>query len=312
MGDYYLVGERNRNWGRWGEDDRIGTLNHITDHRLVQASRMVRKGRIFTLALPLAADGPAPNRGGRVNPIHFMIIAPSDSHITSHFASPDGMVVTDDGITMPMQCSTQWDGLGHVGYGGCFYNNVPYDSVSTLAGSTMLSIDDIVARGVAGRGVLLDIAALRGVDRMKAGDAITPADLEAAEKRQGVRVGGGDILLVRTGWIRHFTIDRSPQAFWAGEPGIDLSCAEWLNRREVAAIASDNFGVEVGQPNAKVSMEVHCVLIRDMGMTLGEIFDLDALAADCAADGVWDFFFTAPPLRVKGGVGSPITPLAIK
>ena len=312
MTDYRVVGAANRNWGRWGVDDKIGTLNHITDHRLVQASRLVRRGKIFNLALQLSANGPAPNMGGRVNPVHYMIIAPSDGHLIKHMVTPDEVVVTDDGITMPLQCSTQWDGLGHVGYDGCFYNNVPYGTVSTLGGSSVLSIDDIVEKGVSGRGVLLDIASLRDVAMMSAGDTIGPADLDAAEKRQGVRVGAGDILLVRTGWIRNFTVNGSASAFWAGEPGIGLACAEWLNRREVSAIAADNFGVEVVHLGAKVALDVHCVLIRDMGMTLGEIFDLDALAADCATDGVWEFFFTAAPLRVKGGVGSPITPLAFK
>ena len=146
---------------------------------------------------------------------------------------------------------------------------------------------------------------------MQIGEEITPADLEAAEKRQNVRVGAGDILLIRTGWIQQFTIHGSATNFWKGEPGIGLSCVEWLYKREVAAIAADNFGVEVVAAG-EMSLVCHCVLIRDMGMTLGEIFNLDALAADCEEDGVWEFFFTSPPLNVQNGVGSPITPLAIK
>lgn len=312
MDDFRTIGAKNRNWGRWGEDDRLGTLNHIRDHHVVQASKLVRRGKIFNLALQLSAHGPAPGINGRINPLHFMSITPLDMHAINHVVVPADILVTDDWITMPLQCSTQWDGLGHVGYDGCFYNSVSHDTITTLGGSSVLSIEDIVEKGVSGRGVLLDIAALRGVDRLGAGEAITPLDLEAAERRQGVRAGAGDILLIRTGWIRNFTVDGSAQAFWAGEPGIDLSCAEWLNRREIAAVASDNFGVEVVKATGKVDLKVHCVLIRDMGMTLGEIFDLDGLAADCAADGVWDCFFTAAPLRVKGGVGSPITPIAIK
>jgi kynurenine formamidase len=159
---------------------------------------------------------------------------------------------------------------------------------------------------------LLDIARLNGVARLAAGEAITSGMLEAAEEKQGVRVGAGDILLFRTGWLSHFTLDGDADAYWRGAPGIDLDCCRWLYDREVAAIASDNWGIESSPPDRSGGQPVHPVLIRDMGMTLGEIFDLDALAADCASDGVWEFFLTAPPLRVVGGVGTPVTPLAIK
>jgi kynurenine formamidase len=225
---------------------------------------------------------------------------------------PDHVCISDDYITMPLQSVTQWDGLGHVGYDDRLYNDVPASSITTLGGSPRLSIHRIAEKGVVGRGVLLDIAALQDVERLEAGFRITPEMLEAAEARQGVQVGAGDILLVRTGWIRHFTVERQPEPFWKGEPGIALECAEWLHKREVAAIASDNWGVEASPADRSGGLPCHSVLIRDMGMTLGEIFDLDVLAADCAADGVWDFFFTAPPLKVVNGVGTPITPLAIK
>lgn len=164
-----------------------------------------------------------------------------------------------------------------------------------------------------GRGVLLDIAAFRNEEILEAATVITLADFEAAEARQGVRVGEGDILLFRTGLIRHFTVHGSVERYWKGEPGIDLSCVGGRHERGVAAIASDNWSIEAIPPNPEKHMlPVHCVLIRDLGMTLGEIFDLESLAEDCAEDGVWEFFFTAPVLKVVNGVGSPITPLAFK
>lgn len=309
--DFRALGNRLSNWGRWGDADRIGTLNHITSSALVDAGKLIKKGRIFDLSIPLGANGPAVGGGGRVNPIHLMGITPSDTHILKHILTPPDMLVADDWITMPLQCATQWDGLGHVGYDGHFYNNVPAETITTLGGSAVLSIEDIIQKGPIGRGVLLDITALRGGKPLAIGEEITPQELEAAEIRQKVRVGEGDILLLRTGWIQQFTVQKSAANFWKGEPGIGLSCTEWLHKRQVAAIAADNFGVEV-VPAGTMSLICHCVLIRDMGMTLGEIFDLDALAADCEADGVWDFFFTSPPLKVQHGVGSPITPLAIK
>lgn len=309
--DFRALGSKLSNWGRWGDDDHIGTLNYITPDALVNSSRLIKTGKIFDLSLPLGANGPAAAAGGRSNPIHLMGITPGDTPILNAFVTPKDTIVADDWITMPLQCATQWDGLAHVGYDGCFYNDVPSQSVSTFGGSTVLAVGDIIAKGPTGRGVLLDITALYDGKPLEIGYEITADELEAAEKRQNVRVGTGDILLVRTGWIQQFTIHKSVATFNNGEPGIGMSCLEWLHNRGVAAIASDNWGVEV-VPAGTVLLICHCVLIRDMGMTLGETFELDALAADCEVDGVWEFFFTSPPLKFENAVGSPITPLAIK
>ena len=123
----------------------------------------------------------------------------------------------------------------------------------------------------------------------------------------------GDIVLFRTGWRRFFVKERSGARFTSTGPGLGLACCEWLHARDVAAVCSDNAAIEALPGEIPgVALPVHMVLIRDMGMTLGEIFDLEELAADCEADGVWEFFFTAPALKVTRGVGSPLNPLAIK
>ena len=301
------VGRALSNWGRWGADDQLGTLNHITPERTAAAARLARTGRLFDLGICAMKNGIQRKDGVRRNPLHLMQLTPLDMR-----DDPEHVCISDDYITMPLQSVTQWDGLGHVGYDDRLYNDVPASSITTLGGSPRLSIHRIAEKGVVGRGVLLDIAGLHGVERLEAGFRILPEALERAEAQQGVRVGPGDILLVRTGWIRHFTVDNDVEPFWRGEPGIGLECAAWLHGREVAAIASDNWGVEVSPPDRSGGLPCHSVLIRDMGMTLGEIFDLDALAADCRQDGVWEGFFTAPPLKVLNGVGSPITPLLIK
>ena len=305
--DFREVGKKLSNWGRWGDDDRIGTLNHITAQRIAAAAHGVRTGEVIQLGLPLSNNGIQVGLGGRVNPIHMMSLTPPD------FADRlDKMIVADDVLFLPLQSVTQWDGLGHVGYDDLLYNGIPSGSITTGAGSVNLSIDQIAAKGVAGRGVLVDIPRLKGVDRLAAGDEITPADLDAALARQGEQTQPGDILLVRTGWIRMFTEDGNAAAYWNGEPGLNLDCAEWLHEREISAVASDNWGIEAMPANDDTfAMPVHCVLIRDMGMTLGEVFLLDALGDACEAAGRWSFFFTAPPLLVVGGVGTPLTPLAI-
>jgi kynurenine formamidase len=305
MEDFRELGKRLSNWGRWGAEDERGTLNLITPERLVAAGALIRKGAVFDLGIPFDDQGPQPG-GPRINPVHLM----SQTGDTQVF--PGGFRYADDYIFMPLQGASQWDALAHVYYDGQLYNGYPASDV-TVVGAFHDTIDRI-AKGVAGRGVLLDIARLRGVDWLDQGDVITPDDLEGAIAAQGgVEVGTGDIILFRTGWRRMFLERQSAQEFMAGEPGLGQDCCAWLHEREVAAVCSDNWAIEVlpGE-DPEVVLNVHMVLIRDMGMTLGEILDFEELAADCAADGVWEFFFCAPPLKVTRGVGSPINPLAIK
>jgi len=303
--DFKVIGGRLSNWSRWGADDQRGTLNFITPERIVEAARRVRTGKTFELSIPIGADGPQTGLGGRINPLHFMTVMPTDLDLRG------GVNISDDFISMPLQGATQWDSLAHVGYDDLFYNNVPVGSVKALGGAPRNAIDNALP-GIVGRGVLVDLARSRSVEWLQAGDAIEPDELDAALAAQGVSVGSGDILAVRTGWRRKALVD-GWENWMAGNPGLGLACAAWLHDREVAAVVSDNWCIEV-QPAAAGTgiLPLHCVLIRDLGMMLGEIFDLEDLAADCAADGIWEFFLSAAPLRVVGGVGSPVSPLAIK
>ncbi len=302
--DFRELGKRLSNWGRWGAEDERGTTNLITPERLVAAARLVRQGKSFDLGIPLGADGPQPG-GGRINPVHLM----SQTGAGQNF--PGGFHFADDYIFMPLQGASQWDALAHVFYDDTLYNGFPASAVG-LGGAERDSIDK-QAKGIAGRGVLLDIAALKGVNWLDAGYAITPQDLDSAAQRQGVQVQAGDILLFRTGWRRKFLEEKNPQTFMSGEPGLGIACCAWLREHDIAAVCSDNWAIEVLPGELPdVALPVHMVLIRDLGMTLGEILDFEELAADCAADGVWEFFFCSPPLKVSKGVGSPINPLAIK
>jgi kynurenine formamidase len=300
------LARRVSNWGRWGSEDERGTLNFITPEHIRRAAACVRRGVVFNLGLPLGADGPQIGQGGRVNPLHIMTA--TEGRLS---AAPDGPRYADDLVVMPLQCATQWDSLAHVYYDGQLYNGFPASNV-TSAGAARNAIDRL-GPGIVSRGVLLDLARARGVERVAPGFAIAPADLEAAERAQGVRVESGDVLLVRTGHLAVFTRDGDRVGYMRQMPGLGIACVEWLHQREVAAIASDTNAVEVIPfENPAVPLPLHALCIRDMGLTLGEMFDLDALAADCAADGTWQFLFSAPPLRVTGGVGSPVNPLALK
>jgi kynurenine formamidase len=299
------VGRELSNWGRWGPDDEVGTLNLVTPEHIRAAAAEVRSGTVFQLSIPVGRDGPQTGLGGRLNPVHLMTMQHSDW-------DPAGLQVADDWISMPLQSGTQWDALSHIAYDGLMYNGHSADQVSARFGARRLAVDAMTGR-LTGRGVLLDIARLRGVDWLAAGTAIAPAELEAAERAQGVTVGAGDFLLVRTGWRARFLAD-GVDGWMTSEPGLDFDCARWLHDREVAAVGSDNWAVEVlpASDKAGVLLPLHCILIRDMGMPLAEILDLDALAVDCAGDGRWSFLFVAPPLHISNAVGSPTTPIAIK
>lgn len=303
--DFRQLGAQLSNWGRWGPDDERGTLNHITAADLVAAAGLVRAGKVFDLGIPFGADGPQAPGSSRINPVLLVSETGAGQEL------PDGVHYADDYIFMPLQAASQWDALAHVFYDGAMYNGFPSDSI-TSRGAAHCSIDRL-GRGVAGRGVLVDVARFRGVDWLDPSDVITAGDLDAVCAAQGVTVGRGDIVLVRTGWRRKFVTDHDAAAWRSPQPGLGIDCCQWLADREVAAVGADNRAVEVlpAQPPNGL-LPLHMVLIRDMGMPLAEILDLEELAGDCAADGVWEFFLCAPPIKFTGAVGSPINPLALK
>ncbi len=302
--DMRALGRKVRNWGRWGADDERGTTNLITAERVRDAAGLIRTGETFALGIPLDGDGPQPG-GARMNPIRLM------SETGQEQVLPGGFKWADDYVFMPLQAGSQYDSLAHVHYDDQLYNGHPGDGM-TVKGAGKCGIHT-QAGGIAGRGVLLDVARHRGVEWLDAGTAIGPEELEAVAAAQQVEVGSGDILLIRTGWRRKFLADKDAAGFMAGEPGLGLDCAAWLRERDVAVVGSDNWAIEVMPGEHPGSaFELHMVLIRDMGMTLAEMLDFEDLAAACATDDRWDFFYAGPPLPFTRGVGSPINPLAIR
>jgi kynurenine formamidase len=309
--------QRYSNWGRWGADDELGTLNHIQPSDVVAASGLVHGGRVFSLAIPVDENGPQSGGFGRFNPIHLMIrdgnAAATGTTVRDFYGGRDRWIRgTDDLLILPLQSGTQWDALAHIVFDGHIYNG--YDA--TDVGSKGAIRNDIAKtrERIVGRGVLLDIPRLKGVPWLEAGDAIHATDLEAAARAQGVEVGRGDIVLIRTGQMAQCRAAGGWGSYAGGDaPGLALDTVGWIHDHDLAAVASDTWGVEV-LPNetADVFQPLHIILIVHMGLLVGEIFDLEALAADCGSDGRYEFLFTAPPLPITGGVGSPVNPLAIK
>ncbi len=307
--DFDSLAGKLRNWGRWGEADQRGALNHIGPETLKNAAAEVRDGKLFNLGLAFDRNGPQPGRG-RFNPM----VYPTDLFTPLNPAVPN-VCFSDDVIHMPLQCATQWDALSHVHYDGQLYNGCNARECLTEKGALKLGINHLASPGIVSRGVLVDIARLKGVQRLPIDYAITVDDLNAACEKEGVTVNVGDILLVRTGHMQWFTADGDRAAFMGLQPGLSPACAEWAHDKSLAAVAADNMAVEILDPEgfgSAVPLAFHMLALRDMGMPLGEMFNMEALAADCAADGRYSCMLTAPPLEVTGGFGSPVNPLALK
>jgi kynurenine formamidase len=302
-----------RNWGRWGPDDEIGTLNFITPDAIARASRLVTSGKVFALGIPLQREGPQSGTRQRFNPIHSMFRDGGDQPRTpADVEAMEGYGGSDDWIVMPLQCATQWDSLAHIFYEGKMWNG--YDAtLVTSTGAAKNSIDKTIDR-IVGRGVLLDIARWKGVRALEPGYAVTVDDLEGTAAAEGVEIERGDILLVRTGHMTRY-LDRNDWHYYDLDPfpGVSVYTAPWMYAKEIAAVASDNYAVEV-RPSEIIGFRnpFHVCAIPNMGLTLGEIFYLEALAEDCVADGRWTFLLVAPPLPVARAVGTPINPYALK
>ncbi|MCI4644760.1 MAG: cyclase family protein [Hyphomonadaceae bacterium] len=300
--------EKYRNWGRWGEADERGTLNFVSPEMIVKAAGLVKQGKTFALAIPFDHNGPQTGENGRINPMHSMTFDGCDT-----LPLPHGIGFSDDTIFMPLQCATQWDALSHAFDRGKAYNGHDASVVSSL-GAAKNGIEK-VSNNFVGRGILLDIARSKGVESLAPGYAITEEDLEACVAAQGQssNIQSGDFVLVRTGQMGHCKANGWGAYAGGDAPGLSFYSADWLFRNELAAIATDTWGFEVRPNELPGSFQpLHQVVLPNMGLHIGEIFDLEDLAEDCAGDGIYEFMFVAPPLPITGAVGSPINPYAIK
>jgi kynurenine formamidase len=217
---------------------------------------------------------------------------------------------TDDLLLMGCQTTTQWDALCHLYYDNLLYNGYPAETVSS-EGARFAGIDK-VHTDMVGRGVLLDFPRYFGIDVLEPGYGITGPELENCAKSHGVEIMTGDFLLVRTGLMSLVHGDDWTEYYKDPRPGLHYSATEWIAEKCVATVSTDTSGVEAFSELLEMTNPFHMVALRDMGVHLGEFWYLEELAEDCAADGVYEFMLVAQPLRIEGGAGSPLNPLAIK
>ena len=293
------------NWERWGADDRRGTLNLIDAAAVLRGVTAARAGKVFSLAIPFDEDGPQTGAiPGRENPAREMLLV--NTPFTGDTAD---FCTSDDKVSMGVQAATHWDALAHAGYEDRLYNDVPFSTVDD-EGAHELGIDRFGP--VVSRGVVLDVARALGVETFEDGHPISGDDLDRAAALGEVTVEPGDVLLVRTGQMAYLAVgDRD--RFSHPSPGLSLQSVEWLRDHDVAAVATDTLVFECfpGE-DPDVLLPVHLLHLRDMGLPQGQLWALDELAADCAADGRHECLLVATPIPFTRGLGGPVAPTAVK
>ena len=309
--DLHAAAERNRQWGRWGPEDELGTLNNVTAQMVAGAATLVRKGKSFGLAMNYDINGPqrTARDNKRFNPVHTFFVTGTDCcSDMSEFRDIRG---ADDMITMPLQCGTQWDALSHIFYYDKMWNGFDARLVGTT-GAKKCGIEKTRDRFV-GRGVLLDIPRYLGVPWLPDGYGIGVELLDACADFQGIAVGAGDFVLVRTGQMERCLLQGWGTFAGGDAPGLTFATSDWCRRKDIAAVATDTWGVEVRPNEVKgIFQPWHWVVIPMIGLSLGEMFYLKELAEDCATDKVYEFMFVGAALPFTGAVGCPLNPMAIK
>jgi kynurenine formamidase len=290
---------RASNWGRWGDEDERGALNLIGPEQVCRAAQLVRAGRVFQLGLSVQAVG-VPRYPTRPPAVHLMMRDGGD--YLAGAIRPGNVGTADDYLGLATHGTTHIDALSHLWYDSALYNGVhPREVLSS--GASRNGIDKIGP--IVARGVLLDVAGAAGLERLPGGHAIGVEELEDCLERQRVEVGAGDVVLVRTGWLTQFADDAD--VYNGPQPGLAVSTVPWLVERDVAVVGADNYAVECLPDPAGGNVPLHQRLLRDYGVHLIELLDLEELAAARA----WEFLFIAAPLRITHGVGSPLNPVAV-
>lgn len=301
------------NWGRWGNDDRLGTLNFVTPEVTLAAASEIREGVSVSCAWDI--DGTDDLHGA---PKRFMIntgqgLADEHRVFQKHRRPTDRSAGAAEyvGFAFHGMNMTHLDALSHIFWDHAMFNGVPAEHVTAHAGAVSLAVTD-VAQGITSRGVLLDIPPVVGVDWLDPGFGVTPEHLHAAEERQGVTVRPGDIVFLRVGYSKRRRAE-GPRPMNLGQAGFHASALPWLHERQVAVIGNDGGqdAMPSGYQRDGLAMPIHTIGITAMGLWLLDNLDLEPLADACEQRQRWSFFLHLAPLRLAGATGSPLNPIAI-
>jgi kynurenine formamidase len=296
------------NWGRWGAEDELGTINLITPDKRVQAAALVTDGVSVTCARPWSTEIAADTT---FQPMRFMV----DSGEGRATAAPERQVARRGaaefiGMVFHGYTITHVDAPSHYFWEGRMYNGRSSELVTSREGAGAAAIEAL-RDGVVSRGVLLDVARLRGVDAVPLGEGVMPGELEAAECAQGVRVEPGDVLLVRTGYYGRRLRQGAVRPMEDGSPALHVACCPWLRERGVAMVGTDTHNDVAPPPYPALGNAFHVVSLVAMGLWLIDNANLEDLARACAARRRWQFLLAVAPLRLARVTGSPVNPIAV-
>lgn len=282
------------NWDRWGPDDELGTLNHLSAESTVAAARLVERGRVVSLAHDIDVERTAKNP----HPASHMMLYMGDKPVTV----ADQVTIVPHSFTV-----THVDAVSHGIFDGRVYNGRDVSDVVTRTGLTHGSV--LAQRdGVVTRGVLLDVALARGQDWLAAGEPVTPADLDAAAQAAGVEVGSGDAVIVRVG-LEPREEAEGPEDITV-RAGLTPDCLRWFHDRDIALYGGDCFDL-LPSGSEEYPWIFHQVALAAMGLVLLDNVAVEELAAVCTAENRWEFLLSVAPLRIPGGTGSAVNPLAV-
>jgi len=295
------------NWGRWGAEDQLGTINLITPDRRRRAARLVADGMPVSCARPISTEIAADTT---FQPLRFMV----DSGEGRDTASPERVLQRRGasefiGMVFHGYTITHVDTPAHYFWNGRIYNGRSCNLITSREGAQVESVD-LLRDGVVSRGVLLDIAALRG-RWLSAGEGVMPEDLEAAEKAAGLRVEEGDILLLRTGYYGRRLKEGPRSPMKDGSPAAHVACAPWFRERGIAMLGTDTHNDVTPVPYPGIGNALHVVALVTLGLWLIDNMNLEELAQACAARRRWEFMLTIAPLRLQNTTGSPVNPIAL-
>src|SRR5579862_5733292 len=285
------------NWGRWGKQDQLGALNLITPAKRKEAAALVKEGVSVSLARDTETEKALDNDSPFVHEMNNTGANP----LAGSYAM-DTYKVSYHGYA-----HTHMDSLSHLFYNGKMFNGFSKDEV-TKQGAGKLAILN-VKNGILTRGLLIDIPWLKGVPYLEAGQAIYPEDLDAWEKKTGIKVRSGDVIFIRTGrWARRKA--KGPWDISNNAAGLYATCAKWIKDRDVAMVGSDAASDVMPSGVAGVVQPIHQLLLNAMGVMIFDNCDLEAVSQAAAQRNRWEFMLTASPLAVPGGTGSPLNPIA--
>jgi kynurenine formamidase len=290
------------NWGRWGADDQRGALNLITAETVLAALQAPKRGKVYSLGIPIGRHA-TPDLGGmRPYPERLTMSAAADAPMYEQYGAAPGVGANEDLVFIPSHAGTHMDALCHVYADGVIWNGHAAGTFTPAGGAGRCGVEHTGT--FAGRMVMLDVATHRGVDMLEPGQKITSADLEETRAAQGTEVRPGDILLVRTGWLQR-RLAGAPVT--GAEAGLGLDAVTFVRDHDVAVVGADNCAIECIPFDDNVFLGVHIELLVKLGVTLVEHLWLAELAADRCYEG----FFALGALPVPGATGSPVNPVVI-